>query len=110
MCAVHDDCGHNLFHVGNVAEVNYQVVVAETVASLCEPYFLGTALQSFLYRIFHISATEELCFLYIYRLTCMGSSHQEIGLSAQKGWYLQYVAHLSCCLCLITLVNIGRDA
>ena len=58
VCAVHDDHGDNLFHVGDVSEVYNQIVVAETVATLGEPYLLGSALKSLLNGVAHRGFAE----------------------------------------------------
>ena len=104
--AVHDDIIHNLQHLGDVSEVNHQVVVTHHVAALCQPDLFGTSLAGFLYGIAHILSAEKLGLLDVYDTTGLGCCNEQIGLSAQEGWYLQHVAHLSCRLCLPGFVNV----
>ena len=108
--AVHDDCRHEFQHVGNVAEIDHEVVIAHHVAALCQPYILGTGLAGFLYRIFHVLATQELGFLDVDRPPGLGSSHEQIGLTAEEGGYLDNIADFADGRGLTTLVNIGQQA
>ena len=108
MGAVHDDIRYNLLHVWDVAEIHHEVVVAEAVATLGEPYLLGTALQSLLHRVAHVSATEELGLLDVDHLACLCRSYQEVGLATKESWYLKHIANLASSFCLITLVDVGE--
>ena len=45
--AVHDHRGHDVEHVGDVAEVHDKVVIAKAIAALGEPNLLGTAVLCF---------------------------------------------------------------
>ena len=54
--AVHDDRRCELEHVGDVAEIDHQIVVAEGVAAFCEPYVLGSRVASFLHGVAHMKA------------------------------------------------------
>ena len=108
--AVHDDIGYNLLHIRNVAEIYHEIVVAEAVATLGEPYFAGSAIQSLLNRILHISSAEELSLLDVDNLAGLGSRYEQVGLAAEEGWYLENIAYLARSFSLIALVDIGGDA
>ena len=97
MGTVHDDIWHNLLHVRDVSEIYHEIVIAETVAAFCEPNFLGTALQCFFYRIFHISTAQELCLLDVNDFTSLGCRNQKVGLSAEEGWNLENITNFACC-------------
>ena len=57
MGAIHNDGGGEAEHLGDIAEINYEVVVAEAVAALSEPHIGGAALTGFLYRVAHVATT-----------------------------------------------------
>ncbi len=92
------------------AEIHHEIVVAEAVATLGEPYFAGTAIQSLLNRILHISSAEELSLLDVDYLAGLGSRYEQVGLAAEEGWYLEDIAYLARSFSLIALVDIGGDA
>ena len=110
MGAVHDDIRYNLLHIRNVSEIYHEIVVAEAVATLGEPYFAGTTIQSLLNRILHISSAQELSLLDVDNLAGLGSRYEQVGLAAEEGWYLEDIAYLARCFSLIALVDIGGDA
>ena len=108
--AVHDDAGGYLKHIWDVAEVNDKIVITERIAALSEPYLLASALLHLVDRIFHVGSTEKLCLLDVDSLAGLGCCHEQIRLTAEKGWYLYDINHLSDGLCLISLMNVGEQA
>ena len=108
--AVHDDGGHQPEHVGDVAEIDHEIVVSEAVAALGEPHFAGAALACFLYGIHHVAAREELCLLDVDDAARACGGYEQVGLAAEKGRNLEHVAHFAGGLGLPGLVNVGGDA
>ena len=76
MRTVHDHRRYQFQHIGDVAEVNHQVVVAHHITTFREPYLFSTSLAGFLHGISHILATQELCLLDIHGAPSLGSSHE----------------------------------
>ena len=107
---VHDDGGHNLEHVGDVAEIDYEVVVAERVAALGEPDVGGSGLARLLYGVAHVGAAQKLGFLDVDGLARAGGRHEQVGLPAEEGRYLQHIDHLSGGLGLPAFVYVGQQA
>ena len=109
MRTIHDDAGNNLLHVGNVAEVNGQIVIAIHVATLGQPHFLGSCLKTFFHGILHVRTAKELGFLDVHRLTGFHRSQQKVGLPTKECRNLQYIHHLSCRSGLIALMDVGKQ-
>ena len=107
--AVHNHCGDNLLHLGDVAEIHHQIVVAEATAPFGEPSLSRAAIEGFLHRIAHVAAREELGFLDVDRLSRLGRCEQQVGLAAEEGRNLDNIAYLPHRLCLPTLMNVGGD-
>ena len=47
-------CSHDPKHIADVAEVDYQIIVAINVATLGEPYLFGASLACLFNRIHHV--------------------------------------------------------
>ena len=84
MRAVHDDRRSDTEHIGNVAEIDHQVVVAVHIATFGKPNLTGTGLLRLFLRVSHIFTRKELRFLDIDRTSRTGRSDQQIGLAAKK--------------------------
>ena len=109
MCTIHDDTGNNLEHIGNIAEVNHQIVIAETIATFRQPHFLAARFEDLLHRILHICTRQELCLLDVDTLSGLGGSDKQIGLTTQERRNLQHIDNLGNRCCLIGLVDIGQQ-
>ena len=107
MCTVHHHRRHNLQHVGDIAEIHYQVVISEHVSPLRQPHVLGSCLACLLYGIAHVVAAQELRLLDVHRLARLGGSHKQVGLSAQECRYLYHIHHFAHGRCLIALMDVG---
>ena len=83
-------------HPGNIAVINYKVLVAEGVASFREHDPAVTGLLNFFYSEFHGGAAEELPLLDVHDFSGGSGCLQEICLSAKKGRYLQDVDKRRC--------------
>ena len=88
MCAVHDDGGNDVVHVGNVSEVYHEIVIPEAVASFGEPYVVCSGVSSFFYGVSHVVCAEELCLFDVDRFPGLCGGDEQIGLPTQKGGYL----------------------
>lgn len=82
--AVHDYRGTQFEHIGDIAEIYDEVVVAEATSTLGKPHLRSSTLDALLERIAHVAAREKLCLLDIDHLARPCRSHQQVGLSAQK--------------------------
>ena len=93
--AVHDDRRDDAEHVGDIAEIDNKIVIAETVAALGEPHIGGTALTGFLDRIAHVGTGEKLGFLDVHGLARLGGSNDEVGLTAEESRNLNDINDLA---------------
>ena len=91
MRAVHDDRRSDTEHVGNVAEIDHQVVVAVHIATFGKPNLTGTGLHRLFIRVSHIFTRKELRFLDIDRTSRTGRSDQQIGLAAKECRNLDHI-------------------
>ena len=87
--AVHDHRRRDGEHVGNVAEIDDQIVVAEAVAALGEPDFGSAGFERLFVGIAHVGARKELRFLDIDGFAGLRRGHQQIGLPAEESGNLQ---------------------
>ena len=109
MGAIHHHTSHVLFHQGNIAEVNYEVIIAVYVSALSEPYFFGSGLQTFFDGKTHILTREKLGFLNVHNATGLRGGAEQICLTAEECGNLQHVYHFACWCCLFTLVYICQE-
>ena len=107
--AIHHHAVGVLLHEGDVAEVNYKVVVAVDIASLREPHLLCAGFAAFLDGILHVVAREELRLLHVHDAARLRSGHEQVGLPAQESGDLQNVGHLARCGGLAAFVNVRQD-
>ncbi len=109
MGAVHDHRRRDGEHVGNVAEIDDQIVVAEAVAALGEPDFGSAGFERLFVGIAHVGARKELRFLDIDGFAGLRRGHQQIGLPAEESGNLQHVDHLAGRFGLPGLVDVGEE-
>ena len=110
MCAVHDDGGNDVVHVGNISEVYHEIVIPEAIASFGEPYVVCPGVSSFFYGVSHVVCAEELCLFDVDRFPGLCGGDEQIGLPTQKGGYLDDVHHLGDFSCLPGFVDVGEQA
>ena len=83
--AVHDDAVCPLAHERKIPKIYYEVVLAEGIASFCQPYFCSASFSHLLNREAHVLSTQELCLLNIDYTSRMCCRHEEVCLTAQEG-------------------------
>ena len=82
-------------HVGDVAEVDHQIVVAERIAAFGEPHVGRTGVASLFIGVAHVFAREELRLLDVDRAPRLRCGDQKVGLAAEEGRNLNHVDHLA---------------
>ena len=108
--AVYDNGLAKTLHHGDVAKIHDKIVVSEAVATLREPHLAGSTLRRLAIGIDHILTAQKLSLLDVDNPARLGRCHEQIGLPAQEGRYLQDISHLARPLSLPRLVDIGQDA
>ena len=108
--AVHDHRRHDVEHIGNVAEIDHEVVVAEGIAAFREPNLLRAGVASLFDRVAHVATAQKLCFFDVHRASCPRRRHEQIGLTAEERRNLQHIAHFGDGRSLPRLVDVGEDA
>jgi len=83
--AIHDDGCAMFLHPGDVAVVDYQVLVAEGGASFGEDDLIVPSLFYLIDGELHRWSAEELSFLYVDDLSGLRGCDEQVGLAAEKG-------------------------
>ena len=108
--AVHDHRRHDVEHIGNVAEIDHEVVVAEGIAAFREPNLLRTSVAGLFDRVAHIATAQKLRLFDVHRASRPRRRHEQIGLTAEERRNLQHIAHFGDGRSLPRLVDVGEDA
>ena len=93
--------------VAEADEVVHEAVIPEEGAAFGEHQRARTGLHGLVGGMLHFTGRKELSLFDVYRAPSSSAGGQQIGLSAQEGWYLQQVDLCSDLLGLIRLVHIG---
>ena len=102
------DDGTKLTHDREPAHINHHVLVAKHGATFGQPGLRISRFVDLSDRMFHRLGRQELTLLHIDNLACFGRCHQQIGLTAQEGWYLQNIHAIRRHGRFIRCVNIRR--
>ena len=93
-------------HRWDVREVHDEVGVSEAIPAFGEDDLVIAALGDFVCCVLHPRSGEELSLLDVHDLAGTSRGCDEVGLTAEEGWYLQDVHIFGGHLCFLGLVNI----
>ena len=107
--AVHHDRRGDFEHVGDIAEIDDEVVVAERVAALGQPDVTGPRLAGLFVGVAHVRARKELGLFDIHRFAGPGCGDHQIGLAAEERRNLDHVDDLADGCGLPRFVDVGEQ-
>src|SRR5215475_12028878 len=104
-----ENYGRKFPHDGERAHIHYEIVVAEAGATFSHEYAIVTRRAAFFYDMLHVPRRDELALLDVHRTLGHARGDNEIGLPAEKCWYLQHVGDFGNLGYVLRLVNISEN-
>ena len=105
---IHNHGCAELLHLGNISEIHDHIAVAEHISTIREHHTVIAAIHTFLHGVFHGIWAGKLTLLDIYPFPGARCCRQQLGLTEQKRWNLQYINILRRHRRFMRFMNIGH--